>query len=251
MTAFTFGNMTFGLNLEALLNEAKAYARIAGYAALGTSTTAQNTLAAGYVNQAMDWFLAAAPRLGLKTANQAVVSGTMGYAVPADMQDAEIKRIYYSDTGSDETWDLYELEYLNSLELSRLEASARNGTETAEHPWAWGYNKDRTQVEFYPMPSASQTVVIEYRQKPTQITYSNVASPSSVTISEIPARFGRVMAVKVASLLCMMDKPALSEGLAAMASGMLAEVIEAFRDRRPMRRDKGWMDSRNVFKFQD
>lgn len=195
MPTNSFGGWPFGVSLLSLLNEAKNHAFILNYDHLGTTTVYQQTRVAEIVNQAVEEFLEAMPRIGLTTAAQAMSSGVQSYAVPTALHGVAIRRIRHADTGSNPFTDGQELTYLTQAQVEQLPAAYRNGTLSRQFPEYWAFNRTATSFTVYPEPNSSAgSLDIEYRQEPTPFGYLAIASPST-TAADPSAAAGTTLTV--------------------------------------------------------
>lgn len=203
MTTYAHGGWSFGVSLEDLLDRAIVHAQVGSsspYKHLGDDDTSRQTRVAEIVNEIVEAVTQANPGLGVSTTDDevSVVSGTREYSIPSSLHGIEIDRIQYKD-GQDSSIDTKILEHFTrSRALNQLPIGWRNGENTAKYPMAWSLNEDRSKIVLYPEPSTSSTLEVYYRPAPTAVTQANVASPSGVTLSEIPVIFARVYALGIA-----------------------------------------------------
>lgn len=208
MTAFTLGKWAMGVNLAGLMSEFGVLCRIGSdptkaYAFIDKTAQTAQTLVAGKVNEAIEDYLTQNPRIGGKTGTEfTLTAGTTGYTVPSDMRRMDIRRLYFGASNDNGAYDLMQLVYFNRGQYPMFPPPEINGTTQVTWPHWWTWSIDGTEVELYPTPGTPTVyMVIEYRQAASAITYSNIASPSSVSIGEIPTRHQRVLALYVAKEL--------------------------------------------------
>jgi len=188
MPTFAFGGWSFGVGVHDLLNEARMYARDRAHTHLGTTAAERNQLIAEYMNRAVEAFLEACPVLGQTTTTQALTANTATYSVPTDLHGLAIAQVQFNDSGSSQEYDLKAIDYLTPAGVEQLPATWRNGTVTAERPYFWAYNGDRTSYVLYPTPSSSSiTVQLVYRQEPGATTADNITTTSTTVDSNSAA----------------------------------------------------------------
>jgi hypothetical protein len=218
------GGWPSSFTLDALLDDALACAKYANYNHLGVNDTDRQTRVSEIVNRALEEWLEANPQLSRTTTTINVVSGTSGYNIPADLHGLAIAKVTNSDSGSDTFRDLLALDFLTPGDVAALPADWRNGETTADRPSHWALNDGATQIVLYPEPSASNTLVVHYRTEPTAITQANVASPTGTTISVVPTRFMRVVALRVAAEIVEPNNPGEAGALWALYRERLGEA---------------------------
>lgn len=205
MPTFSRAGWQFGITLSNVLNEAKSYARLSDYNHLGASDTERQTRVAEYVNQAILEFLEENPSLGESSATINLVDGTSAYSIAsnvATLNQQDILRIEFSDTTAGGSYLYKPLGYLERAGVMQLPPQWRNGTTKRAYPAYWAFSGDGTNIEFYPTPGDSnRDVRVIFRQRPTAITQANVASPTGVTISEVPIPAQRAISMRVATLI--------------------------------------------------
>ncbi|MEN6536705.1 MAG: hypothetical protein ABFD89_23820 [Bryobacteraceae bacterium] len=226
---FSLGGWAFGIDLGGVLKRAATRINMpAGdFQHLSADSDDANERVAEMVNGAVAEFLEANPALGVKTADLEIVAGTMGYAIPADLQGLSVLAI--------ETAEGRRVQYLNADELAHLPEWWRQGEFTAENPECWAFDETGAMINLYPMPSADQTARITYRQQAVAITAENVAgvfaSPEvAVTIGEIPVRFSDVLALQVAWQLVANTDPDKADRLLMEAVGRLEKAQGTIAD---------------------
>lgn len=227
MTTYALGGWSFGVTLESLLDEARAYAKLGsasiGYAHLGTTSTIQQTRVAEFVNRSIEEITEKNPILGISATAGTIslVSGTTEYAIPTTLHGLAIKKLRFQDASPDVQYDLREIPYWGQSKVSQLPPEYKNGEASADFPEGWSFNETGAKVRFYPKPSNSSVVVeVFFRAEPTEVTQANVASPSAVTLSEIPVRFRDVYALRIAMDLLEPENTERAEWLRIKYSGV-------------------------------
>ena len=186
MTAFAFGKWTFGVNLEDLLERAKFLARVSNYDHLSTVAATAQKRVAEICREAIWDFLNANPALGLTTATISLVASTQSYAVPATLAGCYIEQVAFTDTGSDGGYDGATIPLITPSEVAGLPLNMISGEATSDRPQFCALDITGANLAFYPMPSEARSVTVTFRAAETTITAANVASPTGVTVAELP-----------------------------------------------------------------
>jgi hypothetical protein len=214
MATYALGGWQFGVNLEDLLNEAmQVHADIDQYRKAGDDDTNRQERVAAIVNHAIEEFIEQNEAIGWTTITQAVTSASNTYTVPTTLHGLFVPLLYWADSGSEPEYDLRQLTYLSRADVEQLPPSDYNGDTTAEYPDRWSFNDSGASFVLYPYPSASKTLTIKYRQRPTEVSTANIASPSGVTVSELPKRAQRCVAMRIAADLIKLSDPARAQSL--------------------------------------
>lgn len=196
--AFTWGGFSFGVDLNTVIAEAltlHADVKDFSHLAQGSAST-QYALMARIVNDGIEEFLEANPRLGRKTATVTFVADTSVYDVSSTMSDLHglaIERIEASDRR--------QLKYISPVEYKAFDPDVLNNDVVQDEPDYWTYLPDDRSLVLLPPPDAAGgTVTVYYREAPTAITSANVQNrvATPVSIGEIPTRFQRVLAQRIA-----------------------------------------------------
>lgn len=227
-----------GFTLDALIDDTLALAKYGNYDHLGTVAADRQTRLAEIINRGIEEWLEAVPQLSRTTTTVSVVSGTSAYSIPADLHGLAIRKITNYDSGTHATRDLRALDYLSPGEVAALPADWRNGEFTMDYPEHWGLNDTFSQIVLYPEPSSSNTLIVHYRTEPAVVTQAQVAAPTGTTISVVPTRFMRVLALRVAAEMVEPNNPAEAADLwgkyrerLAAAQTRLMRVLAQFKPR--------------------
>jgi len=197
MPTVAVGGLSGGINLGSLLAQAKTLAGITDFERMGQTPAEQTALLADIVNRAVGEFLEQNPRLLLTTGELSLGASAMSYGLPATLHELALRRIYYSNTGSDPEHDLAELSFLDGAGVAALDEDERNGQTTADYPDKWGFDPAANKVLIYPKTTTARTLVMEFQQAPTAITAANIATPDAVTIGEVPGKCLHALALRV------------------------------------------------------
>ncbi len=238
-----FGGWAFNINLEDLLNEVKhVHANTQNWKHLGTTTAQQDERMADIVNRAIEEFMEAHPALNKTTENITMTASTRTTAIPTTLHGAAIEKLTYSDTDASPINDLDELQFVQPSAVARMPLGLRNGYTTDLYPSMWSYDKDMTNIMWYPLPSTTRTIVCHFRAEHTAITEANVTTPAAVTIGVLPTRFQNVLALGIA--LKMMKRTD-----AALAAVLRQEYEQELRrsQRRIARHQAQWKNERHPF----
>lgn len=231
MPTFVYGTWTFGVDLAEVIEQATYLSpRLSDFTHLGSTATLQNARMANIVNRAIEEFLEAIPFVGQSSSTLTTVYGQQPYAIPASVHGLSIVRIAYSSAVINGAWALQELTYVPQPTVANFAAWLQNGTQGAQYPSQWSYDKTAANILLWPWPWLADLILdVFYQQKPTAITTANVTNRvgTPITIGEIPIRWQNVLALRIASeVVASLDQQTAAD-LESQYQAGIAEVQEA------------------------
>ena len=226
MATLIHGALPFGVNLESLLNEAKVYADVDSYQKLGTSTDTRNTFVADAVNRIIEDFLDMNPWLG-NAVTELTVDGTYDYLfdLPATLRGMEIYKLRI-EMDSNQTTSIP----VTWIGRRRLRNYERDGdtVQTFGQQFEASLVEAGDQIRIYPAPPSGAVVVAYHGVEPAVIDKDDVATPTAVSLPELPVCSLRWAALMLASRLVEpLDKK--GEAMAELLSRAADELIRVRR----------------------
>lgn len=206
MTTYARGGFSFGVNLETLLDRAAFEARLGSsgnrYGQLGATTTQQNTRVAEIVNDVIRELTVKNPIFGVSgTPDQITLStSTNTYAIPTTMQGVGIRRVQFDTNQANAWYSDREIPFWDVMQVDQLNPIYKSDQWTTySYPEGCSFDETGENIVFYPWPALDGVIVnVYFRAKATSVTAANIASPSSVTVGEIPTDFAQVYAQFIA-----------------------------------------------------
>lgn len=119
--------------------------------------------------------------------------------IPPDLMGQDILEVTFNGTDENWTYKFSQILFLEHGGFQQLPPQVKGGNITTQHPYYCGFNELRNALGFTPWPTNTvNTFQILYRQTPTILTATDVTTPGTTIIGEVPKRFQHCLAMRIA-----------------------------------------------------